>query len=112
MLEYKGYIGSIEYNKTDNYLHGQVLGLNRKICIIYEGNTSAELYNDFKAGIDHYLDDCKEEGIQPEKAYNGMLNVKLPSDTHFKVVMYAQNYGTSINAFVSDLIEKRLEFVS
>ena len=65
-LEYKGYLGSIEFNRADNCLHGQVLGLNKKICIIYEGHTTEELYNDFKEGIEHYLDDCKEDGIHPE----------------------------------------------
>ena len=66
-LAYKGYIGSIEYNNADNCLHGQVLGLNKNIGIIYEGNTTEELYNDFKEGIEHYLDDCKAEGTLPEK---------------------------------------------
>jgi predicted HicB family RNase H-like nuclease len=111
-LEYKGYVGSIEYNKSDNCLHGQVLGLSKNICIIYEGNTAEELYNDFRDGIEHYLDDCKAEGIQPEKSFNRMLNIFLPSETHFKAVMYAEKHGTSIDVFVNDLIEKKLEAVS
>jgi len=110
-LEYKGYIGSIEYNKADNYLHGQVLGLSKNICIIYEGNTAEELYNDFKDGINHYLDDCKAAGIQPEKPYNGMLNILLPSETHIKAVIYAKRHGTSIDVLINDLIERKLEVV-
>jgi predicted HicB family RNase H-like nuclease len=110
-LEYKGYVGSIEYNKTDNSLHGQVLGLSRNICIIYEGNTAEELYNDFRNGIDHYLDDCRAEGIQPYKPYNGLLNIFLSPETHTKAVTYAENHGTSIDIFVIDLIERRLEAV-
>ena len=62
-MEYKGYIGSVEYNKVDQCLHGKVLGLSKNICIIYEGNTEEELYNDFRAGVDHYIEDCIEEGI-------------------------------------------------
>jgi len=111
-LEYKGYTGSIEYSQTDNYLHGQVLGLNKNICIIYEGNTAEELYNDFRDGIEHYLEDCKAEGIQPEKPYNGLLNIYIPFETHSKAVMYANSHGKSIDVFVSDLIESRLEAVS
>ena len=111
-LEYKGYIGSIEYNKTDNCLHGQVLGLNKNICIIYEGNTAEELYNDFKDGVDHYLDDCQADGIQPNKPYNSMLNIFLSYETHIKAVIHAESHGTSINGFVNELIEKKLEAVS
>ena len=108
MLEYKGYVGSIEYNKTDNCLHGRVLGLNKNICIIYEGNTADELYNDFRDGIDHYLDDCKADGIPPNKPYNGLVSINLPSETHIKVVTYAKNRGTSVNDFVNDLIEESM----
>ena len=81
-LEYKGYIGSIEYNKTDNYLHGQVLGLNTNISIIYEGNTEDELYNDFRDGIEHYLNDCKTYCIQPEKPKY------IPLKTHSNALIY------------------------
>ena len=111
-LEYKGYIGSIEYSKEDNCLFGQVLGLNKEICITYEGFTAEELYHDFTAGIDHYLDCCLRKGINPVKSYTGVLNILLPAEIHSRVTMYAQNHGTSINAFVSDSLERRLEVVS
>ena len=111
MLEYKGYIGSIEYSKDDNCLYGQVLGLNQNVCIIYEGNTAEELYSDFRNGIDHYLEDCKNDGTQPENPYHCVLNIHIPSDIHSKVALYAKNNGTSINAFICDSIEKQLETV-
>ena len=108
-LEYKGYIGSIEYNKADNCLNGRVLGLNKNICIIYEGNTAEELYDDFKDGIDHYLDDCKADGIQPNKPYYGMLNIFLSYETQVMAIMHAEKHGKSIDVFVNDLIKERLE---
>lgn len=70
-LEYKGYTGSIEYSKANNYLFGKVLGLKKGVCIAYEGNTA----------------------------------------THCKMAMYAEDTGTTINAFIRDSIEKRLEQV-
>jgi len=63
-LEYKGYAGSIEYSVADNCWHGKVLGLSKNVCILYEGDTIEELYSDFQEGVDHYLDDCKEDGIR------------------------------------------------
>lgn len=111
VLEYKDYVGSIEFSKDDNCLCGKVLGLNKSVCIAYEGNTAEELYSDFKNGIDHYLEDCKEEGIQPEKPYKGVLNIHIPFEIHSKMAVYAENHGTSINSFVRDTIEKRLETV-
>ena len=110
-LEYKGYFGSIEYNKNDKCLHGQVLGLSKKTCIIYEGDTAEELYNDFREGIEHYLEDCKEEGILPEKPYYGLLNIHIPSEINNKIFTYIENHGITIEDFVCDSIEKRLEYV-
>jgi len=71
-LEYKGYYGSIEYSKEDNCLFGKVMGLSKEICIPYEGISVEDLFNDFKAGIEQYLDFCQRKGIKPEKSNNGV----------------------------------------
>ena len=110
-LEYKGYFGSIEYSKDDNSLCGKVLGLNKEVCITYEGVTANELYNDFKAGIEHYLEYCVEKGVKPKKSYNGVLNIRIPAETHGKIAMLSERSGVSINAFIRDSIERRLEVV-
>jgi predicted HicB family RNase H-like nuclease len=109
-LEYKGYYGSIEYSKDDDCLFGKVLGMPDNL-ISYEGNTATELYADFKEAIDSYLDYCKELGIKPRKSYNGVLNIRIPSEIHGRIAMIAENSGTTINAFIRESIERRLEHV-
>jgi len=111
-LEYKDYFGSIEYSREDNCFFGEVLGLNKEICITYEGVTAGELYNDFVAGVEHYLDSCQIDGIKPKQSYNGILNVRIPAETYSRIAIYAENHGTSIDAFVCDSIEKKLELVN
>ena len=108
-LEYKGYFGSIEYNKSDNCLHGKIIGLDKGTCISYEGNTASELYEDFKGAIDDYLDYCKDRGIKPKKSYSGTLNIRIPSEIHCQVAMLAERKGTSINSIIRDSLEKRLQ---
>ena len=49
--------------------------------------------------------------IEPEKPYNGVLNINMSSDTHVKFAMYAEHQGTSIDALICDLIDRRLEAV-
>jgi len=110
-LEYKGYYGSIEYSKEDNCLFGKVLGLDKETCITYEGCTAEELHNDFIAGINHYLEYCQNKGVKPKKSYNGVLNIRIPSEIHSRIAIYAESRGTSINAFIRDSIERRLETV-
>ena len=111
-LEYKGFWGSIEYSYEDNCLFGQVLGLSKEICITYQVFTAVELYNDFKEGIEHYLENCISEGNNPIKSYNGILNIFIPAEIHNRMATYTQNNGTSINEFVRNLIERQLEIVS
>ena len=109
-LEYKGYYGSIDYSKDNKCLYGKVLGMT-KDCILYEGNTVEELENDFRNGIDSYLEGCLELGIKPRKGYNGVLNIRIPSDIHSRIAIIAEKSGTSINAFIRDSIERRLDCV-
>ena len=107
-LEYKGYYGSIEYGKEDKRLYGSVLGMT-KDSITYEGNSVEELENDFINAIESYLEGCRELGIVPRKGYNGVLNIRIPAEIHGKIAMISERSGISINAFIRDSIERRLE---
>ena len=93
-LYYKGYNGSVEYSKADNCLYGKVLGLNNSL-ILYEGNSLEELEKDFMGGIDHYLESCKLDCMQPEKPYNDELNIHIPVETYYRIAKYAEKRGTS-----------------
>jgi predicted HicB family RNase H-like nuclease len=105
-LEYKGYTGSIEYSKEDDLLYGKVLGIRGLIS--YEGNTGKELEGDFKEAINAYLDDCKNEGIKPEKPFKGSFNVRVSPTLHQKAALLAMKYKTSLNNFVEESIRERV----
>ena len=110
-LEYKGYYGTIEYSMEDDCLFGKVLGMPNNL-ISYEGKTATELYADFKDAIESYLDYCQRNNFKPRQGYNEVLNVRIPSEIHSKIAHYSENHGTTINAFIRESIEKRLEAVS
>ena len=105
-LEYKGYTGTIEYNKEDKVLYGKVIGI--KGLLSYEGFTGTKLEADFKGVIDAYLEDCKESGNKPEKPFKGSFNVRIPSDLHRDAAIKAMELNTSLNGFVSESIRARL----
>ena len=64
-LEYKGYVGSVEFSEQDRIFYGKVKGI--RSLISYEGTTIKELSDDFREAIDSYLMFCATEGIEPEK---------------------------------------------
>ena len=49
-MEYKGYIGSVEFSEEDCILYGKVMGNNSVIS--YEGETAKELLEDFHGAVD------------------------------------------------------------
>ncbi|WP_051197129.1 hypothetical protein [Butyrivibrio sp. XBB1001] len=62
VLEYKGYIGSIEIDMQEDILYGHVQNLkNTNDIVSYEGETLKELKEDFRGAIDDYLSSLENE---------------------------------------------------
>jgi len=64
-LEYKGYLGSVEYSAPDKLLCGKLLGI--RSLVLYQSNTLQGLVADFQDAVDHYLSFCEETGRDPQK---------------------------------------------
>lgn len=91
-MEYKGYIGSVEFSETDQILYGKVQGI--RSLISYEGVTVSELINDFRGAVDDYISLCAAEGKTPEKAFKGSFNVRFKNpDLHRKAAVFAYNHS-------------------
>lgn len=63
-IQYKGYVGTVEFFEADKTFYGKVLGI--RSLISYEGKGIKELLEDFHGAVDDYLELCEEEGISPE----------------------------------------------
>ena len=106
-MEYKGYVGSVEFSEKDEVFYGKVQGI--RSLISYEGTTASELVTDFHEAVDDYLSVCKEEGTSPEIAYKGSLNVRFKnSDTHRRAAVYAIMHEQSLNSFIEEAVEEKL----
>lgn len=102
-MEYKGYIGSVEFSETDELFFGQVQGI--RSLISYEGINAKELVRDFHESVDAYLKFCEEEGIEPEKAYKGSFNIRISPELHKQIAICAISKQVSLNS----LVEKALQ---
>lgn len=63
-IQYKGYVGSVDFSEDDSIFYGKVLGI--RSLISYEGENAKELIDDFHQAVDDYLAFCHSENIQPE----------------------------------------------
>lgn len=53
-MEYKGYVGSVEFSEEDALFFGKVLGV--RALISYEGENDRDLVEDFHRAVDDYLE--------------------------------------------------------
>ena len=103
-MEYKGYVGSVEFSEADGVFFGKVMGIRGLLS--YEGTTAKELVEDFHGAVDDYLALCEARGIAPEKAYKGSFNVRISPELHKKAVICAAAQQMSLNSFVERALEK------
>lgn len=105
-IEYKGYIGSVEFSEADAVFFGKVMGI--RALISYEGTSAQELLADFHAAVDDYLALCESSGKAPEKAYKGSFNVRISADMHKQAAVYALEHGISLNSLVEKAVQRML----
>lgn len=106
-MTYKGYIGSVNYSDKDQVFFGKIEGING--LVNFEGESVKELTEAFHEAVDDYLAYCQDEGIEPDKSYTGVLNVRLTPAIHRQIAMLAIQAGLSINAYIKDALEEKVE---
>ena len=106
-MSYKGYLGSVNYSDKDHVFFGKVEGING--LVNFEGESVKELTESFHEAVDDYLAYCEDEGIEPNKSYTGVLNVRLTPAIHRQIAMLAIKAGQSINAFIKEALEEKVE---
>ena len=103
-MEYKGYIGSVEFSEGDGIFFGKVMGI--RSLISYEGTDARSLVEDFHGAVDDYLQLCEGQGKAPEKAYKGSFNIRIAPETHKQLVIHATACQMSLNEDVRETLEK------
>ena len=106
-MTYKGYIGSVNYSDKDQVFFGKIEGING--LVNFEGESVKELTEAFHEAVDDYLAYCQDEGIEPDKSYTGVLNVRLTPAIHRQIAMLALQAGLSINAYIKNALEEKVE---
>lgn len=107
MMEYKGYVGKIEFDDEADIFHGEVLDI--RDVVTFQGKSVKELKKAFHESIDDYLVFCKTRGEDPDKPFTGKFIVRLTPEQHRKVTIASKLRGKSLNSWVSEVLEKEAE---
>lgn len=102
MLTYKGFIADVDYDDNAEVFFGTVI--NVQTVMSFRGASVAELKASFEDVIETYLDDCRREGLDPEKPFSGKITIRLPPLLHRRVAIKAASRRESMNQYLEDLI--------
>ena len=103
MMEYKGYVGKVEFDDEANIFHGEVINL--RDVVTFQGRTVAQLRKAFKDSVDDYLEFCSERGEEPDKPFSGKFMVRIEPELHKAIAAHARVENKSLNAWVHDVLE-------
>ncbi len=103
MIEYKGYIGHIEFDDEANIFHGEVI--NTRDVITFQGKSVDELREALRDSINTYLKFCAKKGKEPDKPFSGKFIVRVTPEQHRKIFIAAKKTGQSLNKWVAHVLE-------
>jgi predicted HicB family RNase H-like nuclease len=102
MMEYKGYLGRVEYDDEAGVFHGEVINL--RDVVTFQGETVPELRRAFQESVDDYLAFCIERNEEPERPYSGTFTVRVPPELHRDAALQARLRNKSLNSWVAELL--------
>ena len=101
-IEYKGYIGSIEYSSEDKCFFGKLEMIDD--LVTFEAISADELETNFKGVVDEYLITCKNLKREPQKTYKGVFNIRISPELHKKIYKEALKAGVSLNGYIQQTL--------
>ena len=63
-MEYKGYVGKVEFDDAASIFHGEIV--NTRDVITFHGRSVDEMREAFRESVDDYLAFCAERGEESE----------------------------------------------
>ncbi len=103
-MEYKGYRAVVEYDHEVDVFHGEVI--DTRDVIVFEGTSVEQLRSEFQLSIEDYLAICAERGRSPDKPFSGRIPLRVTSNIHRAATAAAKAEGKSLNAWISETVER------
>ncbi|NGM85987.1 type II toxin-antitoxin system HicB family antitoxin [Parapusillimonas sp. SGNA-6] len=106
LLEYKGYLGSVEFSAEDKCLFGKLEFITD--LILFEGQSVEEMRAAFEEAVDAYIELCKSEKKEPDQPFKGSFNVRVGESLHRRSAIDAKRTGVTLNEYVKQALEEKL----
>ena len=100
MIEYKGYIGRVEFDGEAALFHGEVI--NTRDVITFQGTNVEEIQREFRTSVDVYLDFCSEQGKAPDNPYAGHLVLDIAPELQIAITQAAKREHKNLDTWILD----------
>ncbi len=106
IMTYRDYIASVHFSNEDEVFFGRIEGIADLVS--FEGQSVAELKAAFVAAVEDYIEICRVNGKDPEKAYRGSFNIRISPELHRQAVRHALVENTSLNQLIETAIAEKV----
>ena len=104
LMEYIGYLGSVEYSDPDEIFYGRLIGISDRVT--YDGDSVAALKKAFIEAVDDYIESCAEVGKTPEISCGGQIAVRIAPELHRKLVVIAAEHNRPLDKTIEDALQQ------
>ncbi len=105
-MSYKGFAARVEYSEDDGCFVGHLAGI--RDVIGFHGESVAVLRAAFEEAVEDYLATCHTLGKEPNRPFSGQFRLRLDPGLHARAAIAAETHGKSLNAWVSEAIERSI----
>lgn len=103
MMEYQGYIATVEFDDEAGIFHGEVINL--RDVVTFQGESVEELRQAFKDSIEDYLDFCSTRNEEPERPFSGKFSLRIDPSLHRRISTQARLAKKSLNHWINETLE-------
>ena len=104
MIEYKGYIGVVDFDPEIDLFHGTVI--NTQDVITFYGASVAELREEMQKSLEIYFEVCEEQGKVPDKPFSGIVTIQTSPELYGRIALNAARRQLEIDAYLQEVLEK------
>lgn len=100
IMEINGYRAIIQFDPEIDKFRGEFVGLHGGAD--FYATDIDSLKREGAASLRVYLDMCREDGVEPTRAFSGKLNLRLSPGLHADITAIAAAQGKSLNQWIND----------
>lgn len=107
VLEYKGYVAKVTFDAEEHLLRGKVQGIVDSVD--FESDSLTGVETAFQDAVDRYLAFCSAVGRRPARAFKGNFNVRIGSNLHKQMAVWAMAHDMTLNGAVEQAVQEFVE---